>query len=181
MTRFSLTGEMLLKAKTYLPLSEKAKFVQRNAERCFDRLSVAIGDKGEELPPMFMENPALKQRYLMGALVKGYLGLDFQGEDADSELMTEEEYDRYAGSHLLNQIKRMKAASPDLRDRAFDLLADFSDLEKRMGARMHGLLNVQNDAVYRQQIVTQTALAQLPELTRELEAMRGKTPSDSSL
>lgn len=171
MDKFILTKEMLLAARTYLPIGEKEAFVSETAPKCFDRLQITNND--DAMPPMYMENTGIKSRYLMAAFVGKYLGIGFTGEKEDKTLMTDAEYDKYAGSHLLNQIERLKSDNA-CRDRCFDLLADYRDLEKRMGAQIHGLMDVQNDTVLRQTMMAKADMAALPELLEEIRKLGEK-------
>lgn len=171
MKKFPLKKEMLLNARTYLPLAEKMAFVNENAPKCFDRLQISAGD--DAMPPMFMENTALKSRYLMYALTAMYLGFAVDTEpedDAEGTLLTEEGYDFYAGSHIFSQIERFKSDA-ELRDRCFDLLSDYRDLEQRMNAQIAGLLAVQNDPVMRQSMLMRADMEALPGLVDELKKL----------
>lgn len=168
---FVLTRDMLLSARTYLPLAEKTAFVNENAPKCFDRLQISAGD--DAMPPMYMENTALKSRYLMYALAAKYFGFTPETEQENGEpsaLLTEEEYDYYAGGHIFSQIERFKSDAA-LRDRCFDLLNDYRDLERRMNAQITGLLTVQNDPVMRQSMLMRNDMMALPGLMEELKKL----------
>lgn len=166
----TITKEMMHAARTYLPLEEKTKFVRECAPRCFDRLKVELID-GEEAPPLYMVNSELKGRYLMGALIRRYLGIAVEHEETDEDLMTAADYDLWAGSHAVNQIERWKS-DRDLRDRCFDLLADYHDLEKRLNAEIQGMLTAQNDPVTRQSMMTRADMERLPALLEEVRRMQ---------
>lgn len=43
----------------------------------------------------------------------------------------------------------MKGKGPELRDKAFDLLADYRDLEKMLKTEIYGMLQAMNDPVSR--------------------------------
>ena len=171
MEQYVLTAEALLKARTYVPIREKTAFVNEIAPKCFDRLQITAGDQ-EPMPPMYMENAALKARYLMTALVKLYLrDASVWGEPDDEWLMTEEAYDRFAGSHIFAQIQRFKSDAA-LRNQSFDLLDDFRELERMLTAQMRGMLAAQNDAVLRQQLLNREAMGQLPEVLKSLRELQ---------
>lgn len=165
MEYFKLTRDHLAAAKTYLPLAQKEAFCRKNSERCFDRLKITM-DKGDELPPLWMENTALKKRYLMTALVRDYLGLACEEED---DLMTEADYDRWAGAHIFMQLERLKKEKGAVCDTCYDLLSDYFELSKMFESQMKGRLNAMNDPVSRQQIVSDMAIKQLP---KAMEIMR---------
>ena len=167
-----LTIKMLEDARDYLPDAVKEAWVTENASKCFDRL--AITADGEAVPPMYMPNSSLKARYLMGAFVGLYLGLDFEAENEENlALMSVAEYDRWAGSHIFNQVERMKRFM-EIRDKCFDILADYRDLEKRFHAVIGSLLAVQNDSVIRQNELTSAAVKELPEIMKQLESLQKK-------
>lgn len=180
MERIEVTKEMLLGARDYLSLGIKEAWVRENAEKCFDRLAITADD--EPMPPMYAVNGALKSRYLMAAFVAFYLRQDYEALKDDTALMSEEEYDRWAGSHVFNQIERWKRDS-DLRDKCYDLLYDYRDLEKRFTAQIVGLLTVQNDSVIRQNELTASQMKELPavlEQLKELQKAREGEPEDGT-
>lgn len=142
-----LTEEELLAARDYVPLMEKAAFAAECAGRCFDRMEVRV--EGGQVLPYFKENVERRSRYLMGGFVKLYLGEDFEPVEGETYLMSADDYDRWAGGHIFNQIDRMKGKGPELRDKAFDLLADYRDLEKMLKTEIYGMLQAMNDPVSR--------------------------------
>lgn len=169
-----ITENDLRNANTYIPLLKKMEFVDQCATLCFDRLTITqSGDLGAALPYMYKENGQLKSRFLMGALVKLYLGKDFAPVEGTEFLMSADDYDRWAGAHIFNQIERMKGKGVELRDIAFDLLHDFKDLEKRLNAEIYGLLQAQNDFVSRFQLLisTQTSPEMFDKQRAELDAL----------
>lgn len=168
MEKFVLTKEHMMNAVTYVDRATKESYVEENARKCFDKLVSTISD-GSEMPPMYMENTTLKSRYLLYALVYLYLNLegDFGSED-DPFLMNDKAYDYYMGSHIISQIHRMKK-NPEVGDICYDLMEDYSMLCRMFDTQIRGLLAVQNDTVTRQQIATNEAMQQLPEVLRQLK------------
>lgn len=168
-----ITKNMIMNARTYLPLEEKEAFAAKNAARCFDRLQISAGN--DAMPPMYMENAAIRLRYLMYAMAHLYLGAsvetDTQDGGAESELMTVAEYDKWAGSHVFMQMERLKKEA-DIRNKVFDLLSDYFQLEKMFDRQIRGLLDVQNDAVVRQSMMMKADAAELPKLIEALNALR---------
>ena len=164
-----ITKEMLLAARDYVPNAVKEEWAGGKAKLCFDRLEIKAD--GEEMPNMFLLNTGLKARFLMTALVDLYLRLEYEEDETDAGLMTEEEYDRWAGSHAVNQIERMKSDA-EARNKCFDLLSDYRELEKRFSAQINGYLTVQNDSVLRtaEYAKKQTAEA-MPELISALHEL----------
>lgn len=149
--------EDILTARSYVPLGEKVKFIDEVARRCFEKLEIRASDGGRDIsiPPMYKENMQMKSRYMMGALVKMYLGQQFEPIEGETWLMSQDDYDRWSGGHVLNQIERMKQRGGVLRDKAFDLLQDYRDLEKRLNTEVYGLCNVMNDPCHRLMLMIQ--------------------------
>ena len=142
--------EVFINAKSYVPLMQKEEIVSYCAERCIDRVVVNTGEKFRgDTPPMYRENGQRKRRYLLGILARAYLRLDFEGCGGDRWLMSADDYDWVGGVQLINQIDRMKKQSDALRDKAYDLLADYRDLEKMLKTEIYGMLQAMNDPVSR--------------------------------
>lgn len=175
MEKLIITKEMMEAARDYLTNAEKEAFVAEYAARCFDKLAIT-GTDGEPAPDMYMVNSGLKARYLMGAFAALYFGISFKGDETGE--MSEEEYDQWAGSHVLNQVERWKRDAA-LRDKCYDLLADFKDLEKRLSTQINGLLNVMNDAVLRQNDYMAAQVKELPAMLKALQELQeGKGETD---
>lgn len=173
MEKIIITEEMIAAANDYLPNAIKEEWVSETAPKCFNRLSITSDD--EEMPPMYMVNEGLKRRYLMKAFTEFYMRRAAEADAKDDALMSEVDYDRWAGSHVFEQLNRMKHIVA-VRDKCFDILADFKDLEKRLSSQLSGLLAVQNDSVLRQSQYTATQMKELPQVLQALQdyqAVRG--------
>lgn len=166
-----ITKEMIVAARDYVPVEEKDDWVGENAQKCFDRLSITQGK--EELPPMYMANATMKAQYLMAAFAGMYLRQEYEADARDPAMMSVAEIDNWAGSHALNQVERWKKDA-DVRDKCYDLLADYKDLEKRFAAQMQALLSVQNDSVMRQAQYMSTQMQDFPKLLEELKNFQQK-------
>ena len=176
MGKIIITAQDIEKANNYVPLDKKEEWVSINASKCFDKL--AITADGEDMPPMYMVNVGLKNRYLMAALAKMYLNKQYNSDVRDAALMSVEDYDTWAGSHIFCQIDRLKAVK-EARDRCYELLYDYHELEKMLSAQIHGLLEVQNDYVMRQGEYTSTQLKDLPQLMEQLKALQQAREEDN--
>lgn len=179
MGKIVITEELLAKARDYLPYAEKKLFLDWCAERCFDRLQItADGGAGiVAMPPMYKKNPFLVRRYMSFALVHLYLGVDVLTESGDEKLPTLDEFDRIGQSHIFNQLDRMKPRVKDasMKDKIFDLAADYRELEKMMNDEIYALLQVMNEPVTRllasiQQTATPENLKNAGERLKEAQA-----------
>lgn len=180
----TITPEMVEGARCYVPYAEKKLFLDDVASRCFEALEIsASADSGDSaLPPMYKENGFAKQRYLAAALIRLYFGMEMELEDADGQkwLISLDQFDAWQASQAMNQLERMKGkVAPELRDKIFDLISDYRDLEKKLNTEVFGLLQVMNDPVSRilaslRQTVTpdmlKEAVSQLAETQSELDA-----------
>ena len=143
--RITITEDMLSNARTFIPLAEKEEFISYCAPRCFVIVEIGKRESSDLMePPICKEDFFRKRRYIMGALAKLYLKQDYLTEDDDAWLMSREDYDMWAASHIYNQLERFKA-NPSVRNKAFDLLADFKLLEKCLNIETYGLLQAVND------------------------------------
>lgn len=173
-----LTREILIKAKDYIPLSEKEAWVSATATKCFDRL--AITANGDSLPPMYMLNTGLESRYLMTALASKYFGIEVKTEEEDPDcLMTVEAYDEWASSHVICQIDRWKH-DKEVRDKCFEILEDYYDLRWRLTNQINGLLAAQNDGVMRQGLYMTEQMRELPQVIEQLKELQEKKDAESA-
>lgn len=176
MSEITITKEMLLGARDYVELGVKETWCKDNAMKCFDKLSITADE--EPAPPMYMLNAGLKARYLMAAFTAFYLRQDYEALADDNSLMSVEEYDRWAGSHVFNQIERWKS-DREVRDKCFDVLADYKDLEKMFSVQINGMLAAMNDPVVRQNEYLSTQMKELPAVLEQLKEMQGKAENDA--
>ena len=157
---FKVTKEQMEAVNTYVPIRVKSNWVSMVADRCIDKVDINAPINGTmmEMPPMYKENTELKSRYLMGAFVKFYLLGSYEPcKDGDDALMSDTEYDQWAGGHIFAQIERFKS-DKDLRDTCFNMLNDFKDLERRLNVECHAMLNAMNDDVARQLVAMQASV-----------------------
>ena len=173
--KIKLSKETLLAATDYIPNAIKESWVADTAPKCFDRLAITVDN--ETMPEMYMVNTGLKSRYLMTALVSLYFGHEYEADDTDESLISEQAYDKWAGSHIFCEIDRWKHDN-ELRDKCFDLLYDFHDLEKRLSSQIASLLNVQNDSVLRQSRYMENQMKQLPQIIEQLKELQKEREND---
>lgn len=181
MENIKLTKEKLLSMRDYVPLAEKMKFIAEAADGCFDRMELKISGGAESMPmpPMYKDNTSIKSRMLMGAFVKLYLEAGFETEGENPWLMSVADYDRFCGSHIFNQIERMKAEGGEVRDKAFDVLSDWRDLEKRFNTEVYNMMQVMNEPVSRIMMAMQmqTTPEAMQGLKEELESVKKELDS----
>jgi len=148
-----LTKEDILNARTYMPITMKRVMTKQIAEWCTEEKPDKLG-KG--VPPLYCENRELRQLFLYGLLARWYLRKDFacgtvevitDGERHQEEVdyyMAPADYDEWAGSHVMNQLERMKR-DRDVADKIYDLLYDFRALETLSYGAVRDELEQRND------------------------------------
>lgn len=164
MSAFELTPEMMKNAQTYMPVEIKMELAKLLAESCV----VDLPDTEENLPAgeilnlphLKGEDMQIKQINLMTTLVSYYLQLDY-----DKEMPKAEVYDYFSSAHLLNQIERYKS-DKDLKDIAFDLLADYKEYKKFVDTEIYNLKQTANDPFTR--FLSTMAIVNAPESLRKL-------------
>lgn len=158
--RFVLTGAQIKEsAESYIPIEEKLRFVNESATGCFDKMEISTED-GDLVPPLYKENSERKARYLMTALVTLYLHIPCETEDGNPNLMTREEYDLAAAAFPLNKMEYIKRTTGDieLREKLYDIIVDYKQMERMLNAECYGLMNAMNDPVARfQSMMSATA------------------------
>ena len=184
--RITITEETINNGVSYALCELKEKFVEDVYMKCLNRVDIM----DPPMPYMYMENTFLKSRYLMTALAKFYLRMDVETEDGDMWLMTRNEYDRFGASHVIGQLNRFRNNNPDLKDKVFDLLRDYSDLERRLSNAIRSGLTVMNDPANRifQKItmdVSEESLnaqkEQLEDLKKQFAELKGDGDAESTV
>ncbi len=129
MQTLTITKETVKKAETYLPLAKKSEIAAEIARTCITLIEtrMTVGNLPVEVPDYTGTDTALKARYLLGALYKFYLGIEFEPAEGTDFLLSEDDYDRAGASHPLNALERLKA-DKETKDKCFDLLRDYKEL-----------------------------------------------------
>lgn len=147
---FEINSTVLKGAKTYLPLAEKSKIAVEIAANCVTEIgyNIVVGNIPIDVPNWRGRNIPLKERYLMGALLKYYLGFRFVPVEGTAFLLSLDDYDRAASQHPRNALERCKG-DRETRDIAFDLLADYKTLREMTNAALDETVAARNDPVAR--------------------------------
>lgn len=164
---FEISAKNIQEAKTYLPLAQKIKIAGEIAQNCVTRIgyNVKVGNVPVDLPDWTGRNPALKERYLLGALLKLYFGFRFTPVEGTEFLLSQDDYDRAASQHPRNAIERCKG-SKEARDAAFDLLEDYKRLCEMVKVAVDDTAAAQNDPVAR--FMAAQMMAMTPEALQQL-------------
>lgn len=150
---FKITHDMMQKADTYIPIAEKELIAATVARACVKRTNQihAYDEKDEDffdgdyaLSPAWCESPSSKARILMTILNSYYLHI---WDDKHELMCSTDEYDLYAEAHILNQIERYKTG--EFREKAFDMMADYREMEKYLNSAIYSVLRELNDPVKR--------------------------------
>lgn len=143
---FELTDEIMQNAKAYMQIEDKAALAKTIAEQCVIDIPTAEqniqGEKFLALPYIKGEDRELKALCLMNVLLSHYLNIEIAAP------FNEEQYNYYAAGSILNQIERYKS-NFDLKNKAFDLLADYKEFRKFVDVEINNLLTVNNDPLAR--------------------------------
>ena len=143
---FELTDKIMQNAIAYMPIEDKADYAEEIAKKCVVDIPTAEqnvkGEKFLALPYIKGEDRELKSMCLMNILLSYYLKIEVKSP------FTEEEYNFYAGGSILNQIERYKS-NFDLKNKAFDLLADYKEFRKSVDNEIANLIAVNNDVLAR--------------------------------
>lgn len=148
---FKITEATMAQADTYIPLVMKEAIANDMARACVKRTDLIrpFGDKAETdgeygVSPVYCESPGSKARVMMTVLMVLYLHI----WDEDTPYLCEvSAYDQWAGAHVLNQLERFKAGAH--REKAFDILADYREMEKCLNSAIYAVLRELNDPVKR--------------------------------
>lgn len=174
---FEINATVLKNAKTYLPMSEKIKIAGEIAANCIAHIgyTLQVGAVPLEVPDWCGRNAPLYQRYLLGALLKCYLGIPFEPVEGSYCLLSLDDYDRAAAQHPRNALERCKG-DKETRDAAYDLLADYKALCDLAKIAVDDTISARNDPVAR--YLAAQAMVMTPEALNSISdaenALRGK-------
>jgi hypothetical protein len=157
-SKIIITKEIIEKASDYMPLQLKVEMVERIAQECVARVVMTkVGKNGEQepLPDRCQEQQLLTNLYLMGVLASNYLFIPYEGEyDAREDnpyyglMMPLDIYDRFAASHVVNQLEKLKG-DKDCRDKVFNILYDYGQFRRMLYDEIHRIVEHRNDVVWR--------------------------------
>lgn len=149
--KFEITKEIMENANTYMPIALKEVLATSEARECIKETR-SIHSYNEEdstdleygLAPVYCENLVNKARVMMSCLMAHYLKV----WDGDAPIMCSlSDYDELAGAHVLNQIERFK--SGEYREKAFDILSDYREMERYLNSAIYSVLREMNDPAKR--------------------------------
>lgn len=157
-SKIIITKEIIEKASDYMPLQLKVEMVERIAQECVARVVMTkVGKNGEQepLPDRCQEQQLLTNLYLMGVLASKYLFIPYEGEYDTREdnpyyglMMPLNIYDRFAASHVINQLEKLKG-DKDCRDKVFNILYDYGQFRRMLYDEIHRIVEHRNDVVWR--------------------------------
>lgn len=143
-----ITEQDILDAADYIVIGIKEQFARAVAFLCLEPVEVKNGE--DALPTMFRENKKIKAQYLMGVLAtllrKPFETQKLASGEELATCMDEAEYDRWAGSHVMNQLERLKKCKDTaVVNKLFDLLYDYKAFEMMLTGAIKDELEVRND------------------------------------
>lgn len=164
---FEINAEIVKTAITYLPIADKIMLAGEVAANCVTQIgyTLNVGNIPIEVPDWCGRNAPMISRYMLGALLKYYLGVAFDPVENTSCLLSMDDYDRAASQHPRNALERCKG-DKDTRDVAFDLLADYKALCDMIKIAVDDTISARNDPVARY-LAAQT-MATTPEALQAL-------------
>lgn len=153
-----ISEEMLRGAATYIPLLEKQRMVEAIAPRCIAKVKLTYVPSGADesearaAPDRHQEVKCMTSLYLMGILAHEYLHAAYDGDEPAEDYrhlqMPANVYDRWAGSHVMNQMERLKK-NKEVAETIFDILYDYKELRWMLASEIETILAHNNDPVWR--------------------------------
>ena len=178
----ALDAEDVRKADSYIPISVKHKAIQILSAGCVEQVSLKV-EAGENsvrpMPPRWQENVLGKRLVMAYVLASLYLhkidGEALFNKDNPEFSFSERQFDLFSQAYFnLEQFKRHE--DPEIRSKAFAILADYRDFEKMLNAEIYNMLQSRNDLLSRlcmmmdMQVAPealQAALSDLEKITQE--------------
>ena len=182
---FVITEEMVKRAEEYIPLAQKIAFVEVYSGECLKPVDISTqklrSDALLPLPQLYEEDLLQKQLVLMKAFLEMYFHVEVSAEFGCKE------YDKFAKSHPMNQLERLKNLL-SIKDKVFNIIADYKELKKlfeigiynRKASRNDGIeralagITVINDPETMKKVIEELKKAQ-PQLAQKKEETEQKT------
>lgn len=154
MAVITITEADLAKASTYIPIESKDRIARIVAAFCVEPAD------GENGAPVYRENRKLRRcsswafwRKCICTEITGIqrVKLGESGEEQDVRLLMQlSEYDDWAGSHVINQLERLKKdKTKKVSNTVYDLLYDYKAFEGMIFGAIRDELEARNDALHR--------------------------------
>lgn len=174
-----ITVDMLKNANVYVPLMQKEKLANDIAPLCVAQVTLTMGETA--YPDRYQENEIMTRMCTMGILAQLYLKQDFGLPEGDMQLAANV-YDEWAGSHVMNQLERLKSVKDEgIKEKVFDLLYDYKSFVMMINHAIANLLSHKNDVVVRLAQYMEKQAELLPkdleaigQLKEELEKVKGE-------
>lgn len=145
MEHFELTREHMAKAITYMPLVQKTILAETIARMCLKPVKALNEtdpiDNFLIIPSVVGEDNYKKECMLLNTLLSHYF-------DIKIPKMTAEIYDKYMGSHIVNQLERYKN-DKEFQHKAFDILTDYKTIRRMVETELYNLKTKENDLAER--------------------------------
>lgn len=145
MANFELKEELMKKAITYMPLTQKIVLAETIARMCMKKVKPLNEKDGVDefliVPSVVGEDNYKKECLLLNTLLSHYFDIKVPVMDAKT-------YDKYMGAHVLNQLERYKA-NPEYKEKAFDILTDFKIVRRMVDTEIFNLKTKENDMLER--------------------------------
>lgn len=142
--RYIITKEIIQAANDYMPIDLKESLARDIADSV---LSEAPTDRQNipslgvlSLPRIKEENPKKKSVFLLFFFLKFYLKAEVDEKNFD--------YDYYASGNVFNQMERLKAEY-DIKNKVFDIIADFKEFKKFVDTEIYNRRTNANDGMGR--------------------------------
>lgn len=191
-----ITPEDIKKANSYIEITKKEALARLMANICIEEVKTKNGT-----PPMYRENRMRRSQFMMGVLASLYFNkpVDVQKAEVKNKkgkkdiqdvpcLMGFDMYDEWAGSHVINQMERLKhckvglgtpkGASKTVGDKVFDILYDYKGFETMLCAAIKDKLCELNDFCDRFTLMMQQSTD--PETVKAIIEELNKLPAEVS-
>lgn len=153
MPKFIITPELMKAAKDYMPMIDKIALSKQIAELCMRDVPYDESDNDKQSAidtamRIKYEDAALETVLLMSTLLNFYFGIEI--ETGKDELQNMKSFDYYASAYPISQITRyQKSTDEDIKNKAFNIIGDFKEFKKLVGAEIYNMRTVANDTIAR--------------------------------
>ena len=183
-------------ARDYMPVAIKEQVARLLAALCIEEVPNPASSKAQPLPDLVRENRRMRQQCLYGVFAQWYMNKSeelqmFAYYDRDGEkheekanyCMDADATDKWAGSHVFNQMERLKRSKTYISEKTYNIMYDYKMFENMLLGAISDEIRGRNDPALRmvQLMNMQATPEDIKKVVDAMEAYKSTRESETEL